>query len=440
MLSLTSTSSVPLPSGSSNSTNSTSTGSLVIAHFVVGNAYPYTVDNWASDITLASSKGLDGFVLNLGTDSWEPNQVANAFTAAQNLAGGDSHFRIGFSFDMSVLPCNASGDAALLQKYITTYNNNSNVLQVDGKMLVTTFSGENCTFGQGSVDAGWTSAVKTGVPPVQFVPSFSVNPSTLGSYQSIDGAFNWNGGWPQSQVNTSFDTDQTYIAALGGKTYLAAVSPWFFTHYASGSPTGNKNWIYNFDNWLFSERWEVLIQNRAQVPMIEVISWNDYGESHYIGPIEGSQPNSEAWVNGFDHQGWLDIMHYYIEYYKTGTAPTISKDRIFLWAKLYPTNATAPDPVGPPQDADWAADMIWAQFHLAETADLTLTCGASTQTFASVPAGVSKQKLALSSACDVSAKISRGGSDAVDFIPQGMNFSMTPPSYNFNAFVAASPA
>jgi len=29
----------------------------------------------------------------------------------------------------------------------------------------------------------------------------------------------------------------------------------------------------------------------------------DYGESHYIGPIEGAQPNSQAWVNGFDHQG-----------------------------------------------------------------------------------------------------------------------------------------
>jgi len=30
---------------------------------------------------------------------------------------------------------------------------------------------------------------------------------------------------------------------------------------------------------------------------------DDYGESHYIGPIEGAQPMSEAWVNGFDHQG-----------------------------------------------------------------------------------------------------------------------------------------
>lgn len=82
--------------------------------------------------------------------------------------------------------------------------------------------------------------------------------------------------------------------------------------------------------------------------------------------------------------------------------------------------------------------MLWAQFHLADTADLTLTCGSATQTFSSVPAGVSKQKLALTGDCDMSAKITHGGSDAVAFALKGMNFSVTPPSYNFNAFVAAS--
>ncbi|KAJ7209199.1 glycoside hydrolase family 71 protein [Mycena pura] len=402
---------------------------------MVGNAAPYTADNWASDITLASSKGLDGFVLNLGADSWMADQVASAFNAAQSVK---SPFRIGFSFDMTTMPCAAASDAALLQKYITTYSGHPNVLQFDGKMLVTTFSGENCTFGQSSVDAGWASTVKgSGMPPVHFIASFFVDPGTLGSYQSLDGAFNWNGGWPQSKVDASFDTDTTFISTLGGKTYLAAVSPWFFTHY--GPDSYNKNWIYNFDDWLFSTRWEALIQNRDKAPIVEVLTWNDYGESHYVGPIEGAQPNSQAWVDGFDHQGWLDIMQYYIGYYKTGTAPAISQDRIFLWAKLYPTAAVAPDPIGPPRDADWASDTLWAQFHLTQPADLTLACGASTQTFPSVPAGVSKQKLALTGACDMSAKITRGGADAVSFAPQGMNFSTSPPSYNFNAFVAASP-
>jgi glucan endo-1,3-alpha-glucosidase len=84
----------------------------------------------------------------------------------------------------------------------------------------------------------------------------------------------------------TFNSDNDYISNLDGKTYLGAVSPWFFTvssyvlvatcllktrciqHY-----TG-KNFIYRFDDWLFSNRWELLIANRNQVPIVEVVTWN----------------------------------------------------------------------------------------------------------------------------------------------------------------------
>lgn len=39
------------------------------------------------------------------------------------------------------------------------------------------------------------------------------------------------------------------------------------------------------------------------VDLVEVNTWNDYGESHYIGPVTGVQPMSQQWVNGFDHTG-----------------------------------------------------------------------------------------------------------------------------------------
>lgn len=44
-------------------------------------------------------------------------------------------------------------------------------------------------------------------------------------------------------------------------------------------------------------------------------------------------------------------MHYYITYFKTGSAPRIFTDRIFLSSRLYPEAATANDPVGPPKNA-----------------------------------------------------------------------------------------
>lgn len=48
-----------------------------------------------------------------------------------------------------------------------------------------------------------------------------------------------------------------------------------------------------------------MIGIRDQIDIAQILSWNDYGESHYIGPIEGAQPNSQAWVDGFDHTGEL---------------------------------------------------------------------------------------------------------------------------------------
>lgn len=86
---------------------------------------------------------------------------------------------------------------------------------------------------------------------------------------------------------------------------MAGVSPWFSTHY--GRDTYNKNFIYRGDDWLFAERWEDLVNNRSSIPFAEVITWNDYGESSYISPIEGVQPMSESWVNGYDHQGTFSI-------------------------------------------------------------------------------------------------------------------------------------
>ena len=48
----------------------------------------------------------------------------------------------------------------------------------------------------------------------------------------------WNGGWPiHLRTNMSrreiecpeLDTDRHHIHHLGGRTFMAAVSPWFFT-------------------------------------------------------------------------------------------------------------------------------------------------------------------------------------------------------------------
>lgn len=46
--------------------------------------------------------------------------------------------------------------------------------------------------------------------------------------------------------------------------------------------------------------------------------------------------------------GWLDLVQYYATGFKTGSYPPISRDRIFLWGRLYPAQADTPDRVGKP--------------------------------------------------------------------------------------------
>jgi len=55
----------------------------VWAHHMVGNTYPYGWGDWANDIGMAQGAGIDGFILNIGSDSWQPARVADAYSAAQ---------------------------------------------------------------------------------------------------------------------------------------------------------------------------------------------------------------------------------------------------------------------------------------------------------------------------------------------------------------------
>ncbi|CCM03533.1 uncharacterized protein FIBRA_05667 [Fibroporia radiculosa] len=443
-----------------------SSGKLVVAHHMVGNTYPYSIDNWASDISLAHSSGLDGFALNVGSDSWQPARVADAYQAALNSNTG---FKLFISFDMSSLPCTSASDASLLRSYITNYATHPNQLTLNGQVFASTFDGSECTFGQSSPTQGWQSQFLgqlTGSNAVHFVPAFFVDPGSFTQFNGVmDGEFNWNGGWPttlttssvqaalssatftnatentlQAEIGT-FTSDAAYVSGLNavsgsGKTYIAAVSPWFFTHYSP--QTFNKNWIYLADYWSYNARWETLVNNRNQVDIVELISWNDYGESHYVGPIEGAQPAGTTWATGFDHSGWLAMTNYYATAFRTGQYPAITEDQLYLWARPHPKDASATsDPIGKPTSYELTEDKLWAVVFATAPGTVTLSSGSST-TNASVPAGVTKLSLPLTPGSGMSGTLSRNGATVVQVAPSASQytFNQNPQTYNYNAFVA----
>ena len=77
----------------------------------------------------------------------------------------------------------------------------------------------------------------------------------------------------------------------------------------------------------------------------------DYGESHYIAPVRGAQPNSEKWVDGFPHSPWLVLNAYFARAFKEGRMSPITHDKIFVWARPHPKDATALDTV--PRPRNW---------------------------------------------------------------------------------------
>ena len=311
---------------------------------------------------------------------------------------------------MTSISCSSTSDAANFATLISTYASSKAQATYQGKTLVSGFAGDACTFGQSSVLAGWTyvrSLLTAKGVSIYEMPAIFSDPSTFSSASMawLDGELNWNSGWPMGATNLDTSSDVEYMADLGNKTYMPAVSPCFFTYY--GPSSYNKNWIYRGDNWLLATRMEALIAMRAKFDMIELISWNDYGESHYVGPVRTDQPNSQGWTTGMPHTAWLSMVSIYAHAFKTGSYAAYT-DGIWLWSRPHPKAATAVKPTNArPTNWDYTDDNVYALITLSSAATVVLHTGTHAATW-NLPAGINKLSLG-SAAGSIGANITRSG-------------------------------
>ena len=92
------------------------------------------------------------------------------------------------------LPCGSPADAQALINLVKAHITHPNQFQYKGRAFVSTFAGETCQFGQGSVADGWKTQF-TQSPDLQgqiyFVPAFFIDPATFGNFAGVmDGDFN----------------------------------------------------------------------------------------------------------------------------------------------------------------------------------------------------------------------------------------------------------
>ena len=94
-------------------------------------------------------------MLNVGREDWQRQRVLDCFKAADRLPS-TTQFLFFFSFDMSSVPGNSASDINVIKNYFAPLAKHPRMMKHPrGGTIVSTFAGENCTFGQGSMEAGW---------------------------------------------------------------------------------------------------------------------------------------------------------------------------------------------------------------------------------------------------------------------------------------------
>ena len=205
---------------------------------------------------------------------------------------------------------------------------------------------------------------------------------------------------------------------------------------------------------MWYDRW---VQTTSVLPrFVEIVSWNDYGESHYIGPIHGAgiPPGAEAYVNGYPHTAWLETLPYQIAAYKhaydpSNPAPTVNANKIVFWYRNAPASAGTTQAVGNNCKTDIniygyqtcyapseiLEDAVFAIVLATEATTATITIGPSTQMFEGLTAGINKISMPFG-----------GNTGAVSVSMAGGSVSGTgdveivsnPGTANFNAWVGCA--
>ncbi|KAI0654666.1 glycoside hydrolase [Cubamyces menziesii] len=324
-------------------------------------------DEAVKDVQDAKKMSIDAFALNVQdvSSSWATNAIQLLFDAA---AAND--FKLFFSFDMSVLD-----QPSTFLPLFKQYQGNSAYYRHEGRPFLSTFDGGAKSFGASSPNAGWQSQLKDalaadGINPF-FVPDFddyggaTYDANFFNNYPVVDGVMSWESAWPEVSeglVNVSSAKDQTALANAhaAGKVYMMPLSSVQFKHIDPG-----QNWYRRGELNLPLRIGQVLA---LQPDFVEIITWNDAGESHYIGncwpeAIAGA-PAIQAYSNGYDHTHWQDVLAPFIVAYKNGATslaqvtPFGAFAGAFWYRPLLKSASCSGDSLGKPSGWENAEDLI----------------------------------------------------------------------------------
>ncbi|KAB5596549.1 hypothetical protein CTheo_186 [Ceratobasidium theobromae] len=346
----------------------------VFAHFMAQNSYSYSQSDWLNDINTAAGIGIDGFALNLAGYDWEPDRISKAYAAADSK-GSFSFF---YSFDMGY----SVWDVSKMTAQITAHASSARTYRWNGKVLVSTYGGSD------RGDAFWNqlkSACASAGVPIVFAPAFPDYKDPAGASGLVNTFSSLDGPEDDGDLLTTASDLAFKSAIKQSRTgpYIMSVSPWQFKEMG-----GSQNWVQLSDT-LWDYRWKQAI-NDVKPDIVEIVTWNDYAESHYIGDINPNvylDSTVSQYVNGFVHAPWRIVADYYIEWYKNGNAPVVTNDQIVFWYRSHPKGVSCSQG-DRPRNSQYPADAVFAVALLTNPATVTLDIGSNHWQW-NAPAGTS---------------------------------------------------
>ncbi|KAH9979974.1 glycoside hydrolase [Lactifluus volemus] len=372
----------------------------VVAHFIFGNTYDHTRHDFQREFDLAAEIGIDAHVFNIAQDSWTTQQLDVAFGVAAN-----STTKIVFSFDFAVADWNTGSVISTLQRYSELpgyfrYQGSKG----GGKGLVSTFDGH------ARFDVDWL-AVKAAVPNIYVVPHLSIDEVKSG-VPGINGALNWN-AWP-TRNNLPIDGNVTTVDdhimqnALGhNQSYAAQVSPWSYTNFNAYGII--KEWVFpSQSDLLLTDRWQQMLgfaksAQGAHIDIIQIYSWNDFGECNSINDITIAHPGEfsggdDLYNKGFKHDGWRYVMPPFIKAFKSfATAVTtehIQTEIVTFYFRPYLAKTLCSGQSRPITGSEFQHDMVAFIGQTKRPVQLVFTSGA-TSTVINFGAGLSTSRVPM---------------------------------------------
>jgi hypothetical protein len=383
---------------------------LAIAHYMAGKgprSYRPTREEWVEEIRDALNFGIDGWQMNFAYFRDRYVRHVSQFVSALDSMGSEAS---GFCFFPS-FDCNKGRkpERSEVREWYKKYYDHPNHLRVNGLPLFTAWQTRQVG------DAYFVSLKKhladQGMPVV-FIPWIA----TRGGMPDLSYLFkNWesiDGFWPftpamTNEVGNSINRDVSQLCRHYGKELMAGQGYSFFTP--------NKNTWYKEKHAAESIPAQMgpLITGDVDCRILNVASWNDYGEDHHVAPrvpwgsFGGPHP-----VHG--HIGYAAVMKFYLDWWKSGVMPVIENDSLVFFHRLQLVDDGNP-PFATTSYKDKPTDTVYVTAILREPGQITVKSGDAASVRFEAPAGISFMR-APAGVGQQQFSLSRAGSSIIDYV------------------------